>query len=51
MEEAELGVFGGMLPNNSKEGSRREDLVRLNQRSEVSQRFNLISSKIRAECL
>ena len=50
-EEAELRVFGGVLPNNSVERSCSKDHVSLNQRSEVSQRFNLISSKIRVECL
>jgi len=47
VEEAELGMSGGVLPNNCMERSCSEDHVRLNQRSEVSQRFNLISSKIR----
>lgn len=44
-------MFGGVLPNNSMGRSCSKDHVSLNWRSEVSQRFNLISSKIRTESL
>lgn len=44
-------VFRGVLPNNSTVRPGGKDRVSLNQRSEVSQRFNLICSKIRAEPL
>lgn len=39
--------LGGVLPNNSMQRSCSKAHVSLNQRPEVSQRFNLISSKIR----
>lgn len=51
LRKQQPGVFRGVLPNNSTARSRSKDHVSLNQRSEVSQRFNLIKSKIRAEPL
>lgn len=51
LQKQQPGVFRGVLPNNSTARPCGKDHVSLNQRSEVSQRFNLIRSKIRAEPL
>lgn len=40
-------MFGGVLPNKCTESSCSKDHVSINRRAGVSQRLNLISSKIR----